>query len=212
MPRDDFSAPIKRTVAARAGYRCSNPKCRKQTSGPQADPAKAVNIGVAAHITAASQGGPRYDPELTSEERGSIDNTIWLCQTCAKLIDSDEPRYSVTIGFGCAPDRTEELVKALFREIEALKTDGPTGEDVDDAREALMRSHETDLAQNGRLVGAITEAYENGEDVSTFFGVPTEYAKLTVASVREAARRYLDTENYVRVTLLPEEDKSGSGL
>ena len=37
-----------------------------------------------------------------------------------------EPRYSVTIDFGCDPERTEELVKALFREIERLKANGPT--------------------------------------------------------------------------------------
>ena len=95
--RDDFSAKVKQTVAARAGYRCSNPDCRVHTSGPQADPDKAVNIGVAAHITAAAEGGPRYDQNLSSEERSSIDNAMWLCQNCAKLIDSDEQRYSVAV-------------------------------------------------------------------------------------------------------------------
>jgi formylglycine-generating enzyme required for sulfatase activity len=95
--RDDFSAAVKRIVAARVGYRCSNPDCRKQTSGPQADLDKAVNIGVAAHITAAAPGGPRYDPDLSSEERGAIDNALWLCQSCAKLIDSDVGRYTVEL-------------------------------------------------------------------------------------------------------------------
>lgn len=114
-----------------------------------------------------------------------------------------EPRYSVTIGFGCDPDRTEELVKALFREIETLKAAGPTDGDVDDAREALLRNHESGMAQNSSLVASIAAAYENSEDVSTFFGLPEQYAKLTAASVQEAARRYLDTGNYVRVTLLP---------
>ena len=31
-----------------------------------------------------------------------------------------EPRYSVVIQFGCDPDRTEELVARLFREVERL--------------------------------------------------------------------------------------------
>src|SRR4051812_16178668 len=43
------------------GFRCSNPACRKPTSGPLEDPAKAINIGVAAHITAAAPDGPRYN-------------------------------------------------------------------------------------------------------------------------------------------------------
>jgi tetratricopeptide (TPR) repeat protein len=56
-----------------------------------------VNVGVAAHITAASPGGPRYDRYLTWAQRAAAPNGIWLCQTCAKLIDSDLPRYTVDV-------------------------------------------------------------------------------------------------------------------
>lgn len=95
--RNNFTESIKRKIAARAGNRCSNPECRAPTSGPQVTPDKALNIGVAAHITAAAPGGPRYEPKLTSDERGSINNSIWLCENCAKLVDNDEVRYSVKI-------------------------------------------------------------------------------------------------------------------
>jgi hypothetical protein len=79
------------------GFRCSNPNCRQPTSGPQVDPTKAINIGVAAHIKAASPGGKRYDSNQSSEQRKSADNGIWLCQSCSKLIDSDETRYTVEL-------------------------------------------------------------------------------------------------------------------
>jgi hypothetical protein len=92
--RDDFSNDTKDTLAKRVAMRCSNPSCRKPTSGPREDPTKAVNIGVAAHIAAASPGGPRYDETMTHLERGSIENGIWLCQNCAKLVDNDTWRYS----------------------------------------------------------------------------------------------------------------------
>jgi hypothetical protein len=95
--RNDFDNKTKEILARRVGYRCSNPNCRKLTSGPQTDPAKAVNIGVAAHITAASPGGPRYDARLSPEERKSVDNGIWLCQNCAKLVDNDEQRYTTDL-------------------------------------------------------------------------------------------------------------------
>ena len=77
--------------------KCSNPNCRRATSGPQDDPNKALNIGVAAHITAAAKGGPRYDARLSAEERASQANGIWLCQTCAKLIDNDPRRYNADL-------------------------------------------------------------------------------------------------------------------
>ncbi len=105
--RDDFSAATKEALAKRVGFHCSNPGCRQLTSGPQTRPTKTINVGVAAHITAAAPGGPRYDASLTVEQRQSIENGMWLCQNCAKLIDSDELRYTV------------ELLRAWKKDAEA---------------------------------------------------------------------------------------------
>lgn len=95
--REDFDKETRETLARRVGSVCSNPNCRKPTSGPQTDPARAINLGIAAHITAASPGGARYSPTLSSEQRRFIDNGIWLCQCCAKLVDNDEQRYTVDL-------------------------------------------------------------------------------------------------------------------
>lgn len=92
--RDDFTEDVKRTVAARVGHRCSRPACRALTAGPQVDSSKALNVGVAAHITAASPGGPRYNSAQTSEERRHANNAIWLCQNCGKLVDNDQARFT----------------------------------------------------------------------------------------------------------------------
>ena len=92
--RDDFRAPVIRTIAQRAGYRCSNQTCLRPTIGPDgAD--DSASIGVAAHITAAAEGGPRYDPTLTPEERAAAENGIWLCQTCSRLVDVDVTSHSI---------------------------------------------------------------------------------------------------------------------
>lgn len=91
---DDFNVETKELISKRVGVKCSNPNCRQPTSGPSESKLKTINIGVAAHITAASPGGPRYDPSLSSVERRSPDNAIWLCQNCAKLIDNDPERHT----------------------------------------------------------------------------------------------------------------------
>ena len=95
--RDDFSQKTKEKLASRVAHRCSNPDCRAPTSGPQLHPDKSVNVGVAAHITAAAAGGPRCEPTMSALERTAIRNGIWLCQTCAKLVDSDDNRYSMDV-------------------------------------------------------------------------------------------------------------------
>lgn len=50
--------------------------------------------GVAAHITAASQKGPRYDSGMSPEERGSEANGIWTCQIHGKFIDDNTSKCS----------------------------------------------------------------------------------------------------------------------
>jgi zinc protease len=141
----------------------------------------------------------RLRESLREQLSGSYDVEVW-----ANADKIPQPQYSVTINFGCDPERTEELVKALFRAIETLKTKGPSAGEVSDAREALLRQHESALAQNARLAAEIADRYELGEDVQEFFDLPKEYMGLTAASVHDAAQRYLDTANYVRVTLYPE--------
>ncbi len=114
-----------------------------------------------------------------------------------------DPEYRLSIDFGCSPDRTENLVKTVFQEIQRLKTEGPTEKQVSDVREAMLREFETNVKQNGYLLGQIAGKYEYGEDPETLLLVPEFYKKLTVAGIQAAAKTYLDTNNYVQVTLFP---------
>lgn len=93
--RDDFSSLIKDVLAKRVGYLCSN--CRQPTVGANEVPNKATSIGIAAHITAAASGGPRFNPDLMPEERRDIGNGIWLCGNCSILIDKDAIKYTVDV-------------------------------------------------------------------------------------------------------------------
>lgn len=119
--RDDFSKRVKDVLARRAGMCCSNPRCRRLTCGPRDEPSLSVNLGVAAHITAAARGGPRFAKSLDSNERRSAKNGIWLCQNCAKLVDNDPIRYPPKLLLSWK--RTSE--KAVQQALETAKETPP---------------------------------------------------------------------------------------
>ncbi|WP_461629513.1 hypothetical protein [Labilibaculum euxinus] len=117
--RDDFSNKTKDTLAKRVAWRCSFPGCGRLTIGPgHKDSSDTVNLGEAAHINAASSNGPRFDETMTSEQRKSIDNGIWMCRHHARMIDSDYFNYSSATlkqWKRLAEDETYRLLKELER-------------------------------------------------------------------------------------------------
>ena len=89
MARDRPKPAQEKVVALRSGNICAYPGCGAELvleARSKQDQDKAV--GRAAHIAAASPGGPRHDPSMTSEERGSADNLMFLCSPHHDGIDT----------------------------------------------------------------------------------------------------------------------------
>jgi len=115
-----------------------------------------------------------------------------------------KPEYSITVQFGCDPKRTDDLIKRVFEEIEKFKANGPTEKQVNDEKEALVREFETNIKLNNFLVGQLTLRYQIGEDPAGLWNVPEYYKKLDAAMIQQAAKLYLNKDNFVEVTLFPE--------
>ncbi|WP_412558020.1 hypothetical protein [Thalassospira sp. MIT1370] len=95
---NQFSAPTKRTLSERAGFRCSFPGCDRVTIGPNEESdEKSSATGMACHIYSAGNSLParRKGNLLSKEFLSSPENGIWMCYFHGKQIDTDEKRYSV---------------------------------------------------------------------------------------------------------------------
>lgn len=114
-------------------------------------------------------------------------------------------RYDVTFSFGSAPERVEELVAAAFAVIDSVKRSGPTPDEMAKIRETFIRSHETGLRENTAWIGWMSDHDEDGRDLHAIIQYPSLVQKLTAAQVQDAARRYLNSSQFARFTLLPEE-------
>ena len=117
-----------------------------------------------------------------------------------------EQRAGVVIEFRCDPARVDELAARIFAEIGTLQADGPSETDVAEVREALMRQFEVNLEQNPYWLGTVSAGDQYGFDTGEVWreAYPGSISALTPGTVQEGMRQFIDTSNYVRLTLLPE--------
>jgi zinc protease len=114
------------------------------------------------------------------------------------------PEYAASIGFGSSPERTDALVKTVFEQVAAFAANGPTPEELSDVKQSLIRDLETSMQSNGYIATQVIARIEHGEDIEGFFGLRALYDALTAEAIQQAAKQYLRTDNYVRVSLFPE--------
>ncbi len=113
--------------------------------------------------------------------------------------------YTLTIQFQCDPDRLEELQQATTDIIQTLQTEGVSEDKVDAVKAINTRNWETRLETNGFWRSQIKRSVEHGQDLDDLIrGYDHRNAALSAKSVQEAAARYLDFDQYVRVRLMPE--------
>jgi zinc protease len=116
-----------------------------------------------------------------------------------------DQEYSIAISFGTDPERVEELTQTVFAEIEKLKAEGPEADELKDVKEAELRDFETNIKNNGWLAVQLALVLSQGEDLRDLTQFAEVVNQTDPDAVREAAKIFFDTDNYVQVTLLPEE-------
>jgi zinc protease len=122
-----------------------------------------------------------------------------------------KPRYDIAVSFGCSPDRVDELASRVFAEIRKLKEEGVPDDLLAKIKETQRRQRQTDLKENGFWLSTLRFYDFHHEDPGQILDLEKWIAELDSDSIRDAARRYLDESNYVRVALLPEHMAPASG-
>ncbi len=116
-----------------------------------------------------------------------------------------KPGYgTMTVTFGCSPDNVKSLSDAVFKEIERLRKEGPSPEDLHTIQEQERRGLETAEKSNGYWLGSLRTVQMMGWDPERILKRRERIDLLTVDNVREAIVRYFPMDRFTVVTLLPE--------
>lgn len=142
--------------------------------------------------------------EVIREEKGG---------TYGVSVSKSQSRYPVenyllSITFGCDPKKSEELTKAVFQQIDSIKKYGITDIYVIKIKEIQLRTFETQLKRNEFWLSSLSGYYINDTDPRELLNYDKMVNQLTAKDIQEAAGKYINENNYIKVILYPE-DYSG---
>ncbi len=114
-----------------------------------------------------------------------------------------KPEYTITSSWGCSPENIQKLTRTILDEMEKIKTDGPTETDLNKVKETLVRDRETRIKENSYWVAALQNHYLLGDRLRSIEEYKEFVNSITVKDIKAVAKKYLDTEKYVEVSLTP---------
>jgi len=112
--------------------------------------------------------------------------------------------YTFTIYFECAPANVDNLVNATMEEIDKIKQNGATAQDIEKFAITEARSTQVQLKENIFWAGYLGSASQNGQDPDAILKHVGDLAGVTVQSTKDAANKYLGGTNLIKFILLPE--------
>ncbi len=125
------------------------------------------------------------------------------------LTNSKFPRmtYEFSVYFGCAPENLDKLIAAAWEEIAKLKENGPSDDDRNKFLAEERVGIKNDLKNNAFWLDYLVRQCQNNGDPKLILGFNAMLDGLTKTELKAAMNIYLTDKNYVRMVLLPENER-----
>jgi len=120
------------------------------------------------------------------------------------LINRPYGHYSVSLSFPCGPENVDKLVQAAFGIIKNAKDSGVAQADLDKVKETLKKQNEDGMKDNEHWLDGLSFAWIEKTDPQWILDYAKNVDALTVQDIQDAAKKYLDMQNYIKAVLYPE--------
>ncbi len=111
--------------------------------------------------------------------------------------------YNLQLSLPCGPQNVDQVIAAVFAEIQSLQDQGPALADLNKVKQNWRLAHRKSLREDGYWQGLLQAADLFGTDPAEVLSFEARVAALSPADVQAAAKKYLRQDNYVQMVLLP---------
>lgn len=117
--------------------------------------------------------------------------------------------YNFSISFPCGPENVDKLTKAALAEVEKLRTEGPTEEDLAKVKETFKVQRKEQLQENRFWMQQLRKAEEEGFKLSEINKFNEMVDDLEAEELQELAEEFLGS-NYLLGVLMPETEEASA--
>ncbi|MFK8301416.1 M16 family metallopeptidase [Capnocytophaga stomatis] len=141
--------------------------------------------------------------ERLREEEGGV----YGVRASSGLSKYPKGRYNFQVNFGTGTEKYQSLIKSTLEEIEKIKKNGPSQEDLDKFKIEQKRQLEFIVKDNSFWSSYISKSYQYNEPLVTPEQKMKILDKVTPKSVQKVANKYLKNSQLFEFVLLPDEMK-----
>lgn len=120
------------------------------------------------------------------------------------LIKRPYNHYAVSISFPCGPENVDTLSHALFTILKDAQEKGIEQKDLDKVKVNLKEQNAVDLKTNDHWLSELSNAWIEQENPQWIFDYIKSVDAITTEDLHNAAKKYLNMQNYIKAVLLPE--------
>ncbi len=110
---------------------------------------------------------------------------------------------------GCDPAKIGKIERDCIAILKQYRKKGCDEKTLAKAKEQMIVNHGTHVQSNGYWIGQLGSAYTHGESADYLLRYEEMVRSVTVEHVKALAQKYFDIDNYVAVSLRPEEGAQG---
>ncbi len=137
-------------------------------------------------------------------EQGSL----YTLKVASTLEQIPYAHYTLEVALPCAPGNTETVAEALDAEIERIRNDGPSAEEIQKEVESQKEALEKQAENNGDWLWKLELIYKYDEGFGRLTTPNAMVELLTAENLRRAAREYWRTDKWIRFELHPKKSAS----
>ena len=116
------------------------------------------------------------------------------------------PTYTMQIKFDTNDQMADELCEIIMKEIETIATEGPKAEDVEKAREFMVKSWNSSLEQNRSWMQYLSMLGDQGLDYVANYEATIK--AISYDDIKAFAKMIVDKQNQIKVMMRPEAAKA----